>query len=286
MKPVSQVKLLAVLTVAIIFISSIFTVSQRQHAVVFQFGEAVRTINEPGLFIRAPLIQNVMFFDKRVLHIDAEAKELTASDGKKVIVDAYAKYRIIDPITFYKTVNNVQGLNVRLNKILESAMRKVIGKSSFAILLSPERSSIMHLIKDYVTQESKNFGIEIVDVRILRTDLPKENSSAIYVRMQTEREKEARLFRAEGLEESERIRSKADKESQILKADAYMKAQIIKGEGDSEASKIYNDAYGKDPEFYRFYRHVKAYRESLAGGDLTIVLSPESKFLQYLQLGK
>lgn len=270
----------------IIFIlgGSIFSLDQRRNGVVFQFGEAVRTIKEPGLHLKIPFIQKVEFFDKRILNVDAEAKELTASDGKRIILDAFLKFRITDPVTFYKTVYNYQGVNVRLNRILESSMRKVIGTMRLTDLLTGGRSEVMRDIRDRVNSESEAFGIEVIDVRILRADLPKENSAAIYRRMQTEREKEAKQIRAEGEEEAARIKSKADKESRVILAQAYSDGQVIKGEGDSKAAKIYNSAYSVDPEFYKFYKSLKVYEESLK--DSSFVMSPDSEFLKYLNLGK
>ncbi len=267
-------------------ISALFTVDQRHSAVVFQFGEAVRTIESPGLNIKIPFIQNVEFFDKRILNVEAEAKELTASDGKRVIVDAFAKFRIINPVMFYKTVHNYQGVKIRLNKNLESSMRKVIGRLPLTSLLTSERSEIMSNILNQVNQEARNFGLDVIDVRILRADLPKENSAAIYRRMQTAREKEATQIRAEGQEEAARIRSRADKESKILLAEAYMQAQIIKGEGDGESAKIYNLAYSVDPEFYKFYRSLEVYKNTLKKDDTSFVLSPEAELFRYLNLGK
>ncbi|WP_250310738.1 MULTISPECIES: protease modulator HflC [Rickettsieae] len=267
-------------------ISALFTVDQRYSAVVFQFGEAVRTIESPGLNIKIPFIQNVEFFDKRILNVEAEAKELTASDGKRVIVDAFAKFRITDPVMFYKTVHNYQGVKIRLNKNLESSMRKVIGRLPLTSLLTNERSEIMSNILNQVNQEARNFGLDVIDVRILRADLPKENSAAIYRRMQTAREKEATQIRAEGQEEGARIRSRADKESKILLAEAYMQSQIIKGEGDRESAKIYNLAYSVDPEFYKFYRSLEVYKNTLKKEDTSFVLSPEAELFKYLNLGK
>lgn len=266
--------------------SALFTVDQRYSAVVFQFGEAMRIIDKPGLNIKIPFIQNVEFFDKRLLNVEADTKELTAADGKRVIVDAFAKFRIIDPIMFYKTVHNYQGVKIRLNKNLESSMRKVIGRVPLTSLLTSERSDIMSNILNQVNQGAKNFGLDVVDVRILRADLPKENSAAIYRRMQTAREKEATQIRAEGQEEAVRIRSKADKESKILLADAYMQAQIIKGAGDEEAAKIYNLTYSIDPDFYKFYRSLEVYKNSLKKEDTSFVLSPEAELFKYLNLGK
>ncbi|WP_341757607.1 MULTISPECIES: protease modulator HflC [unclassified Candidatus Tisiphia] len=266
--------------------SALFTVDQRHSAVVFQFGEAMRTIESPGLNIKIPFIQNVEFFDKRILNVEAEAKELTASDGKRVIVDAFAKFRIVDPVMFYKTVHNYQGVKIRLNKNLESSMRKVIGRLPLTSLLTSARSDIMSNILNQVNEEAKNFGLDVIDVRILRADLPKENSAAIYRRMQTAREKEATQIRAEGQEEGARIRSRADKESKILLAEAYMQSQIIKGDGDREAAKIYNLAYSVDPEFYKFYRSLEVYKNTLKKDDTSFVLSPEAELFKYLNLGK
>lgn len=278
--------LLTSLVIMLIASSSLFFVDQRQWAVVFQFGEAIRTIEQPGLNVKLPFVQNVEFFDKRTLHVEAEAKELTASDGKRVIVDAFAKFKIDNPIMFYKTVHDYQGVKIRLNKILESSMRKVIGRVPLTTLLTGERSTVMLNIRDQVNEEAKNFGINVIDVRILRADLPKENSAAIYRRMQTEREKEAKQIRAEGQEEAARVRSRADKEVKILLAEAYMQAQIIKGNGDAEAAKRYNLAYNTDPEFYKFYRSLSVYRSVLQKEDTSFVLSPDSIFFKFLNLNK
>ena len=274
------------LAILALMAGSLFTLDQRQNAIVFQFGEAVRVVSEPGLNMKIPFVQNVEYFDKRILTVDAEAKELTASDGKRIIVDAFAKFRITDPVMFYKTVNNYQGVRIRLNKILESSMRKVIGRIELTSLLSAERSNVMFEIRTGVNAETKAFGLEVIDVRILRADLPKENSAAIYRRMQTEREKEAKQIRAEGQEEAARIRSRADKESQIILAEAYMQSQIIKGEGDASASKIYNSSYAKDPEFYKFYKTLATYRNIIRKEDTSFVISPNSRLLEFLNLGK
>ncbi len=276
----------AVLLSIIIIFGSLFTVNQKQYGVVFQFGQAVKVVEEPGLSIKIPLIQNVLFFDKRILNVSAEAKELTASDGKRLIVDAFAKFEIKVPVTFFKTVHTYEGASLRLNKILESSMRKVIGKVPLSTLLTKERSNLMLRIRDLVDKEATAFGIDIVDVRILKADLPTENSAAIYRRMQTDREKEAKQIRAEGNEQATRIVSRADKEKKIILAEAYTKAEKIKGEGDAEAARLYNIAYTKDPEFYRFYRSLVTYKASLSEETTSFVLSPKSEFFKYLKLGK
>lgn len=274
------------LLVVIVLLGSMFTVDQRQMGVVFQFGEAVRVVKEPGLNFKIPLIQDVRFYDNRILNVTADAKELTAADGKRIIVDSFAKYKIIDPVNFFRTVQSYQGANLRLNKILESAMRKVIGRVNLSTLLTDERSNLMLLIRDQVDAEAKVFGIDIIDARIKRADLPTENSEAIYKRMQTEREKEAKQIRAEGFEEGARIRSKADKESLIIMADARRDAETVKGEGDAEATKIYNNAYSKDPEFYKFYRSLSSYKKSLSEENTSFVVSPQAEYFKYLKIGK
>lgn len=265
---------------------ALFRVDQRMYAIVFQFGEAVNIVSEPGLNFKIPFIQNVEYFDKRILTVDAEAKELTASDGKRMIVDAFAKFHIADPVTFYKTVHNYYGIKIRLNKILESSMRKVIGRKPLTVLLSEERANVMKDISNGVNREAKDFGIDVVDVRILRADLPKENSAGIYRRMQTEREKEAKMIRAEGKEEAARIRSRADKESKIILAEAYTTAETLKGEGDAEAAKIYNKAYSKDADFYKFYKTLSVYRDVINKDDTSFVISPDSEFFRLLNLKK
>ena len=278
--------LVGALVVIVVLAGSLFTVDQRQTAVVFQFGEAVRIIEAPGLNIKVPLIQSVQFLDRRILNVSAEEKELTASDEKRIIVDAFAKYKIVDPVKFIQTVHNYSSANLRLNRTLESAMRTVIGQYPLNTLLTDKRSSLMYQIRDLVHVETTLFGIELVDVRILKADLPKENSEAIYSRMQTERYKEAKQIRAEGAEASERIKALAGRKHKVILSDAYMEAQKIKGLGDSEATKISNAAYSKDPEFYKFYRSLVAYKASLAKENTQFILSPNAEFFKYLQIGK
>lgn len=274
---------IAVVAVLAIF-NSVFQVMQNQYAVVFQFGEAIKVISKPGLRFKVPFVQNVLYFDKRLVSVEVSAKELTAADGKRVIVNAFAKFKIIDPITFFKTVYNHNGVKIRLNKTIESAMRKVIGRATFITLLSKQRSEIMSDIYDLVNKEGKSFGVDVIDVRISRTDLPKENSAAIYQRMQTEREKEAKQIRAEGKEEAVRIISRADKECDIILAEAYKQAKILEGEGDAEASNIYNSVYSQDPEFYRFYQSLLTYSKVLRKDDTSFVLSPNSELFKFLNL--
>lgn len=278
--------MIVVTTIIIILGGSLFTVDKRQYAIVFQFGEAMKVVEEPGLSIKVPFIQNVEYFDKRILNVDAEAKEVTSSDGERVIVDAFAKFKITDPVMFYKTVTNDYGVRIRLNKIIESSMRKVIGRVPLTALLSSERSDVMSQIQVLSSESAKDFGVDVVDVRILRADLPKENSDGIYRRMQTEREKEAKQIRAEGEEEAARIRARADKEAQITISESYSKSQTIKGEGDQISAKTYNAAFSKDPEFYKFYRSLLAYQNVLKSSDTTYVLSPKSELFKFLNMNK
>ncbi|MCP5369097.1 MAG: protease modulator HflC [Rickettsiaceae bacterium] len=278
--------IITILSFLLLLSNALFIVSQKENAVVMQFGEAMKVIEEPGLNIKIPLIQNVKFLDKRILHVMAEEKELTASDEKRIIVDAYAKYKIVEPVKFIKTLYNYSGANLRLNRILESAMRTVIGRYPLNTLLSQERSNLMLQIKELAYKEAKIYGIDIIDVRILKSDLPTENSNAIYQRMQTEREKEAKQIRAEGEETAAKVKSKADRESKVLLAEAYMNAQKIKGEGDGAAAKLYNQAYSKDPEFFDFYRSLTAYKASLNKENTEFILSPNAEFFKYLRIGK
>ena len=266
------------------FNTMFYTVDQREFAIVFQFGEAVKVRQEAGLYLKIPFIQNVEFYDNRILNVLASAKELTASDGKRVIVDSYAFFKIVDPVKFYATVQNYAGINLRLNRILESSMRKIIGKVPLSSLLSSSRSLLMHQIWEMLNNETISFGVEVVDVRIIRADLPKENSAAIYKRMQTEREREAKKIRAEGLEESAKIRSSADKERTIILSEAYKSQQIIEGEGDASAISIYNKAYGQDPEFFSFLKSIEAYDFAFKEDNTTFVLPTNSSFFNYLGL--
>ena len=271
--------------IAVIILSnSLYTVNQKQYAVAFQFGEAKEIVSDAGLHMKIPFIQQIEYFDKRVLSVHVEAKELTAVDGKRFVIDAFARFKIVNPVFFYKTVHNYQGIQLRLSKILESSMRKVIGTIPLSVLLSEERSKVMEKIEHLLKEESKFYGVDIIDVRILKTDLPKENSAAIYKRMQTEREKEAKQIRAEGNEMATKIRSEADKEVKILLAESYTKAQKIKAHGDNEAAKIYNASYSKDPEFYSFYKHLNTYKHSFKKEDTKFVISADSKLLKYLDI--
>ena len=260
---------------------SIFIVKEINQAIVLQFGDPKRILMKPGLNFKVPFIQNVVFLDKRILNLDAPPAEVIASDQKRLIVDAFARFKIVDPLKFYISVGNERVARSRLSTIINSRIRSVLGTQRLQTLLSEERTKQMALIQDGVNNEAAKFGIEIVDVRIKRADLPPANSDAIYRRMQTEREREAKEFRAKGAEMAITITSTADKEVTVILADAEKQSQILKGEGDGQRNKIFADAFGQDPEFFAFYRAMQAYETALIGGETSLILSPDSEFFKF-----
>ena len=260
---------------------SIFIVKEINQAIVLQFGDPKRILMKPGLNFKIPFIQNVVFLDKRILNLDAPPAEVIASDQKRLIVDAFARFQIIDPLKFYISVGNERVARSRLSTIINSRIRSVLGTQRLQTLLSEERTKQMSLIQDGVNNEAAKFGIEIVDVRIKRADLPPANSDAIYRRMQTEREREAKEFRAKGAEMAITITSTADKEVTVILADAEKQSQILKGEGDGLRNKIFADAFGQDPDFFAFYRAMQAYETALIGGETSLILSPDSEFFKF-----
>ena len=260
---------------------SLFVVKEINQAIVLQFGDPKKVIVEPGLQVKIPFIQNVVFLDRRILNLDAPPEEVIASDQKRLIVDAYARFKIVDPLKFYISVGDERVARSRLSTIINSRIRSVLGKQSLANLLSEDRSKQMALIQEGVNTEAENFGIQIIDVRIKRADLPQANSEAIYKRMQTEREREAKEFRAKGAEMAVTITSTADKEVTVILANAKKQSEIMKGEGDGQRNKIFANAFGRDPEFFAFYRAMQAYEKSLIGGDTSLILSPDSDFFKF-----
>jgi membrane protease subunit HflC len=260
---------------------SVFIIKEVNQAIVLQFGDPKRIIVEPGLNFKLPFIQNVVYLDKRILNLDTPPEEVIASDQKRLIVDAFARFKIVDPLKFYISVGNERVARSRLSTIINSRIRNVLGQQELQTLLSKDRTKQMTLIQEGVNTEAKNFGIEIVDVRIKRADLPQANSDAIYRRMQTEREREAKEFRARGAEMAVTITSTADKEVTVLLADAQKKSEIMKGEGDGQRNKIFAEAFGRDPEFFAFYRAMQAYETALIGGDTSLILSPDSEFFKF-----
>lgn len=276
------------LKIAVIFgvlflgVSSLFTVTEVEQALVLQLGEHKKTIREPGLYFKLPFVQNVIFLDKRILNLDVPSQEIIASDQKRLVVDAIARFKIIDPLLTYQTRGNEANAAQALATLLSSNLREVLGREEFITLLSGERANLMTRIRDGVNLGAATFGIEIVDVRIRRADLPEANSQAIYTRMNTEREREARETRAEGGEQALRIRAEAERERTILLAVAERDSQILRGEGDSEAVRIFAESFGRDIEFFEFYRTMQAYRKALNNDDTTLVLSPNGEFFKFL----
>ena len=270
-----------IIVIGIAIYLSLFTVKEINQAIVLQFGDPKKIISTPGLQVKIPFIQNVVFLDRRILSLDPAPEEVIASDQKRLIVDAFARFKITDPLKFYISVGNERVARSRLATIINSRLRSVLGKQSLATLLSEDRTKQMAFIQEGVNNEAGKFGIEIIDVRIKRADLPQANSEAIYRRMQTEREREAKEFRARGAEMAVTITSTADKEVTVILANAKKQSEIMKGEGDGLRNKIFADAFGKDPEFFAFYRAMQAYETALIGGDTSLILSPDNEFFKF-----
>ncbi len=271
----------AVAAVAILASSSLFAVNQTQQALVLQFGEWKRTIQEPGLHAKIPFVQNVVFLDARVLDVDPPVEQVILADQKRLEVDAFARYRITDPLQFYQSVGNEIVAEQRLAATVNSSLRRVLGNSTLLAVLSKERGKVMTDIKAQVNQEAARFGVEIVDVRIRRADLPDATSAAVYERMRSEREREAREARAQGSEQAQQIRSRAERERTVILAEAQRDSQVLRGEGDNQAIRILAESAGKNPEFYAFYRSLEAYKVAMKGENTQMVLSPDSEFFRY-----
>lgn len=277
--------LLIILGIALIGASqSVFIVKEGQQSMVIQFGDPVEEYTEAGLKFKIPMIQQVMTFEKRALDVDAAPEQVILSDKKRIVVDTFARYRIHNMLDFYKSLQTVEQANSRLGNIINSTMRSTLGNASLTDILSDKRGNLMVTIRNQVNETVKNnYGVEVIDVRISRADLPDETSQAIYARMRTEREREAAEFRAQGQEAAQEIKSKADKERTVLLAEAEKEAQILRGQGDEQAIKIYADAFNKDPNFYAFYRTMEAYKASMSGENTTFILSPDSDFLKFFE---
>ena len=261
---------------------ALFTVSQTEQAIVLEFGNPKRVIAEPGLHYKIPFVQNVAYFDKRILDLETGTQEVIASDKKRLVVDAFARYRIKNPLRFYQSLRNEIGAQSQIGALLDSSLRRVLGTASFEAVVRDKREELMRTILSQVNKEAKDtFGVEIVDVRIKRVDLPKANQQAIFLRMQTERQREAAEFRAEGEGAARRIRATADREVTVIKANATGESEQIRGNGDAERNRIYAEAYNKDADFFGFYRSMQAYENALKAGDTRLLLSPDSQFFQY-----
>jgi len=271
------------LVIVVIGYGSFFTVNMTQQAIVLQFGDARQTVTEPGLHVKLPFVQNVIYIDKRILNLDSPKNNdpIISSDQKQLVVDAFARYRIVDPLKFYQSIPNPRNVTSRLQPIFTSALRNVVGEETLETIVSKDRSALMQRIKETFNKAAGTFGLEVVDVRIRRVDLPIANSRAIFRRMETARQQEAAQFRAQGSEAAQRIRSKADRDVTVLLAEAKRDGQKTRGEGDATRNKIFADAYNKDPEFFAFYRSMLAYQKGLDGNNTTMVISPDSEFFRY-----
>lgn len=274
---------LLVLAVVAAFVgySAMFTVYETRQAIVIRFGNPIRVITQPGLHFKAPFIDNVVYIDKRILDLENPAQEIIAADQKRLVVDAFARYRIVDPLRFYQAIQTVAAANSQLQTLLNSALRRVLGESSFQDVVRDERDKLMTRIREQLDREAQRYGITVVDVRIRRADLPEQNSQAVFQRMQTERQREAAEFRAQGAQRAQEIRSRADRDVTVLLAEANAKGEQIRGEGDATRNRIFAEAYGKDPDFFAFYRSMQAYESGLGHNDTRMVLKPDSEFFRY-----
>jgi modulator of FtsH protease HflC len=274
---------LAVLIAAALIIgySSLFTVYQTQQALVVRLGKPVRVVSDPGLHVKAPFIDTVIPVDRRILDLEAPPQEVIASDQKRLVVDAFARYRIQDPLRFYQTLGSINGANSQLSILLNSALRRVLGEVTFTHVVRDQRADLMSRIRELVDHEATSYGIQVVDVRIRRADLPEQNSQAVYQRMQTERQREAAEFRAQGSQRAQEIRSRADRDVTVLVADAQSKAEQIRGQGDAQRNQIFAEAFNKDPDFFAFYRTMQAYETGLKPSDTRLLLKPDSNFFRY-----
>lgn len=260
---------------------ALFIVHQNEQALVLEFGRPKRVINEPGLHWKIPVVESVDYFDKRILDLDTQPQEVTASDQKRIVVDAFARYRITDPLRFYQSVRDERMVRSRLGPIVESSIRRVLGATTFQDLVRDKREELMKRIAAQVNNEGKDFGLEVVDVRIKRADLPEQNSKNIFDRMRAERQREAAEFRAEGAAAANRIRATADREATVIKAEATKKGELLRGEGDAERNRVFAEAFGKDPDFFAFYRSMQAYEAGIKAGDTRMLLTPDSEFFRY-----
>jgi membrane protease subunit HflC len=261
--------------------SSTFIVDQTEQALVLQLGEVRAVRDKPGLWFKRPFVENVIYYDNRVLDFEPPHEEVIVSDQKRLVTDTYTRYRITNPLLFYQTVGSEAGVRARLSALVTGSLRRVLGSVTLNDILSEKRAAIMRQIRDDVATQAKPFGIDVVDVRLRRADLPEENSQAIYARMQSEREQQARQYRGEGAEAAQTVRANAERERTVILAEAQRDAQRVRGDGDARAVKIYADSFGQDKEFFAFYRSLQAYREALTGRDTAFVLSPEGNFFRF-----
>jgi modulator of FtsH protease HflC len=270
-----------VFIVAIIGYSSVFSVQQTEQALVVRFGKPVDVVTDPGLHFKAPFIDAVIPVDKRILDLENPSQEVIASDQKRLVVDAFARYRIKDALRFYTSVGSIQAANLQLTTLLNASLRRVLGEVTFIQVVRDEREALMGRIRDQLDHEADGYGIQVVDVRIRRADLPEQNSQAVYERMKTERQREAAEFRAQGAQKGQEIRSNADREATVIVAEANSQGEQIRGEGDAERNRLFAEAYNQDPDFFAFYRSMTAYENGLKSGDTRFLLRPESDFFRF-----
>src|SRR6187431_977938 len=275
------VGLILLFAVIIVSYSSVFTVSQTEQVLVVRLGEPVRVVTEPGLNFKAPFIDTVISIDKRILDLENPSQEVIASDQKRLVVDAFARYRIKNALRFYQSIGSIQAANIQLTTLLNAALRRVLGEVNFITVVKDEREKLMGRIREYLDREADGYGIEVVDVRIRRADLPDQNSQAVYDRMKTERQREAAEFRAQGGQKAQEIRSKADREATVIEAEARSLAEQTRGVGDAERNRLFAEAYGKDADFFAFYRSMAAYETGLRSTDTRFLLRPDSEFFRF-----
>ena len=275
------VALVVLLLIIVVGYAAIFTVRQTEQVLVVRLGEPVRVVTEPGLNFKAPFIDTVISIDKRILDLENPAQEVIASDQKRLVVDAFARYRIKNALRFYQSIGSIPAANIQLTTLLNAALRRVLGEVTFIQVVRDEREGLMNRIRDQLDREADGYGIQVVDVRIRRADLPEQNSQAVYQRMQTERQREAAEFRAQGGQKAQEIRSRADREATVIIAEANSKAEQVRGEGDGERNRLFAEAYGKDADFFAFYRSMGAYETGLKGNDTRFLLKPDSNFFRF-----
>ena len=279
---ISGIAALILLVVAVVIgFGAIFTVEQTQQAIVVRLGEPVRVVTEPGLNFKTPFIDTVISIDKRILDLENPSQEIIAADQKRLVVDAFARYRIKNALRFYQSIGSIQAANIQMTTLLNASVRRVLGEVTFIQVVRDERENLMARIRDQLDKEADGYGIQVVDVRIRRADLPEANSQAVYQRMQTERQREAAEFRAQGAQKAQEIRSRADREATVIVAEANSKSEQTRGEGDGERNRIFAETYGKDPDFFAFYRSMGAYEASLRTTDTRYLLRPDSDFFRY-----
>ncbi len=280
-KTFSIVLAIIVVVGGIITSSTLFTVNETQQAMVMQFGKVSDVITKPGLQVKIPFVQDVIFVEKRIMAVNTRRSEVVTQDQKRLMVDSFARFKIIDPLLYYQSFGNLNVALVRMETLLSSQVKQILGREILTNIVSGERSQLMDTIKNQVNAETEGGGIQVVDVRIVRADLPQANSEKVFERMRTQREQEAREIRAEGAEIAQRIRAKSDRDKTVIVANAKKDSEILRGNGDGEKNRIFAEAFGRDADFFAFYRSMQAYREAMSDDDTTMVLSPNSDFFKY-----